>query len=310
MDRRLILHIGHPKTGTTTLQKLVFPRLSHVAYFDRDLTPASAQIVSAFMNSPGLWRLRGDSILGQLRAEMRDRKAEGSALVSAASMSTHRIFSPWASDNHWRDPFLLAAHLRECQAVAQRADFDGVKVIIGIRRQDQYLGSRYATYGWLTEAPGQDDFERQTLEIIDPEKRYFLDGVWLDYKTTHELIADVVGERNVLLLPLERLADEPSRYFSALFAFLGEPLNPNIPDLGREKVRGIAPDVWTLKGKLMTRAARRKRFGRLRAILVRDSEIHLSPELKENILSVYRASNQSLTSRLNLDLARYGYCGE
>lgn len=308
MHRSLILHIGHPKTGTTTLQKLVFPQLSRVTYFDRDQTPASTGIVSAFMSSPGIWRQQGDRIFEQLSAEMRDRKADGSALVSAASMSTHRIFAPWSSNNHWRDPFLLAVHLRECQAVARWASFDDLKVIMGIRRQDQALASRYATYGWQAETPGQDDFERQTLEIIDPERRYFLDGVWLDYKTTHDLVAGVLGETNVLLLPLEQLEDQPSGYCAALSAFLGEPLNADALDLGREKVRGVGQNIWRLKGKLMRRAARRRRLGGLHALLARDAEIRLSEQLRHKILAVYRDSNQRLAASLDLDLARYGYC--
>jgi hypothetical protein len=302
MDRILILHIGPPKTGTTTLQELVFPQLTHIAYFDRDRTPASSQFISAFMGSPEIWRLRGASIFRQLQAE----KAEGSVLVSAASMSTHRFFAPWTSDNHWRDPFLLAAHLRECQVVAQRADFDCVKVIMGIRRQDQYLASRYATHGWLADRPGQDDFERQALEIIDPEKRYFMDGVWLDYKVTHDLIAGVVGLKNVLLLPLEQLAEEPSRYLSTLSAFLGEPLNLDLQT--RKKVRMIGLDTWQIRE--MKKVARKKRFGRIRApLLARNLEIRLSPELKAKILAAYYDSNQRLASTLNLGLARYDYYG-
>jgi hypothetical protein len=307
MTASLILHIGHAKTGTTTLQKLVFPQLSRTAYFDRDKTPASAEIEKAFMSSPEIWRQRGAEILALLRAEMRDKKCQGSALISAANMSTHRIFAPWAPDNCWRDPFLLALHLRECRVAAAAAGFDRVKVIMGIRRQDQYLGSRYATYGWFAEKPGQDDFERQTLEIIDPDKRYFLDGVWLDYNMTHTLIAERVGEENVLFLPLEQLGDEPSLYLSSLSAFLGEPLDIEILSESREKVRGIAPDIWKLRGKLMSQAARRKSFGRLRALFARDTEIRLPLELKERVLKVYRDSNKSLASRLNLDLARYGY---
>jgi hypothetical protein len=59
---------------------------------------------------------------------------------------------------------------------------------MGIRRQDQYLASRYVTNGWLAARPPlQKDFERESLEIIDPDKGYFIDGIWLDYKTTHDL---------------------------------------------------------------------------------------------------------------------------
>ena len=97
---------------------------------------------------------------------------------------------------------------------------------MGIRRQDQYLASRYAN-GRRDVAKPQDDFERQSLDIIDPDRRYFVDGVWLDYKMTRDLITDAVGKKNVLVLPLEQLATEPSLYFLSLSTFLGKSLNPN-----------------------------------------------------------------------------------
>jgi hypothetical protein len=310
MDRTLILHIGHSKTGSTTLQKLVFPQLTRFYYSYKDHTPASTQIESAFMRSPEIWRRCGASIFDQLRAEMRHNAGAASALISAESISAHKIFTmPEGTPNdHRRDPFLLAAHLKQFQAAAERAGFDRLKVLMGIRRQDQYLASRYVTNGWLAARPPlQKDFERESLEIIDPDKRYFIDGIWLDYKTTHDLIAGVIGEKNLLVLPVEQLGNEPSQYFSTLSGFLGEPLKGL--NLERRNVRSIAPDVWKIEKTATRKAARKRRLGIVRALLARGAEIRLSSELKEKILSVYRDSNQNLASMLNLDLSRYGYCG-
>ena len=139
----------------------------------------------------------------QLVAELDDLGTDGPALISDESMSAHKMYASAnrISNKFLRDPFRLAAHLRECQMAAARAGFD-VKVIMGIRRQDRYLASRYATHGALADEPGQADFERQTLEIIDPVKRYSVDGVWLDFKMTRDLIVNVLGEDGVLILPI------------------------------------------------------------------------------------------------------------
>ena len=310
MDRTLIVHIGHSKTGTTTLQKLVFPQLTRFVYFCKNDTPASAQIERAFMHSPEIWRACGDRIFSQLRAEMGDKSATASALISAEGISAHKIFAtpPGTPNNHRRDPFLLAAHLREFQFVAQRVGFDSVKIIMGIRRQDQYLASRYVTNGWLAaRAPLQDDFERQSLEIIDPDKRYFIDGIWLDYKTTHELIGGVVGEKNLLVLPVEQLGNEPSRYFSMLSVFIGEPLNGLQSE--RKNVRSIAPDVWRIERAAVRKVARKERFRSIRALLAQGAEINLSTALKKKILAAYHDSNQQLAAALDIDLEQYGYFG-
>ena len=138
------------------------------------------------------------------------------------------------------------------------------------------------------------------LEIIDPDKRYFLDGVWLDYKTTRDLVSQAVGENNVLMLPLEQLGNEPSRYFSALSGFIGEPLSPDSLAVQRSNFRSVAPDFWQIRANAMKRAARKKPFGRFRAFLARPTEIRLSPALKEKILATYRDSNQDLAAAWRL----------
>jgi hypothetical protein len=312
MNRALILHIGHHRTGTTTLQTAVFPQLTGVTYFCyRDAASGLTEFIGAFNWSPAIWRSRGDDIFARLCAEMRARGRPASALISAEEISGYSIFAARdrLAPNRRRDPFLLAAHLRECWAAAERAGFDRVKVIVGIRRQDQYLGSRYAENGWKAESPSQGDFESQTLEIIDPDKRYFVDGIWLDYNATRDVIMDVVGEDNLLMLPLEQLGSEPSVYFSRLSQFLGESLSEG-ETLAHEKSRGIALDVWRLKDKETNRAARERGFGTVRSLLARPIEIRLTPDLKERILERYRDSNRSLASSLKLDLARYGYCPE
>jgi hypothetical protein len=293
----------------------VFPQLTRVSYFYKDRTPAAAPIVRAFARSPDIWRQQGEGFFRQLLSYMREHGADGAALISSESMSAHNYFAPPGSRDtknciiERRDPFLLAAHLREGQAAARRAGFEELKVIIGIRRQDQYLGSYYAKAGALAETPGQADFERQALEIIDPEKRYFVDGIWLDYKMTRDLVAQAIGENNVLVLPLEQLGNEPSRYFSALYNFIGEPPNLDRVTLERSNFRSVAPDFWRIRESAMKRAARKKPFGTLRAFLARPTEIRLSPALKEKILAIYRDSNQDLAASLDVDLAQYGYCG-
>ena len=312
MDRSLILHIGYHRTGTTTLQELVFPKLTRLTYFCKDATPASAEVIEAFMYPPEIWRRDGQHICRRLLSEMAEGQGTGSALISGERISMHDMFTtPGKRDPdgriiYNRDPSILAEQLRECQAAAQSAGFNRLKVIMGIRRQDQFLGSFYAKVGWQSDNPGQEDFELQTLEIIDQNKRYFPNGAWLDYKATRDLIAGALGEDGVLVLPLEQLSNESSRYFSALSEFLGEPLSAR-STVGRLNGRSLAPDVWEIKG--MLKPLRKKRYGKLRALFARPPEVRLSPELKETILAPYRDSNRLLASGLNIDLAQYGYCG-
>ena len=157
----LYLHIGLHKTGTTTLQKCIFPRLSQVSYFYKGAAAASAAVIRAFDGSPTIWRDQGIDLISSLISATSQR----AVLISSEAMSTHKIFAPPAWRGNQRDPFLLAAHLAECSRRAAQLGYR-VGVIVGIRRQDQYLASRYATHGGLADRPGQLDFERQVSEIF------------------------------------------------------------------------------------------------------------------------------------------------
>jgi hypothetical protein len=309
MERALTLHIGYHRTGTKTLQRIVFPQFKQVAYFCRHANPktateASRQITRAFRFSPEIWSRRGEAFFRELRMDMAKRGLSGDALISAESMSEPFVFHA-NRGLKIRDPLLLAAHLCECAKAAQRVGFDKLKVIMGIRRQDQYLASHYAKTAHGIQEPGQNDFERQTLEIIDPEKRYFIDGVWLDYHAMRRLIAGAVGEDGILILPVEQLEREPVSYLSGLSAFVGEPLNDHGANVIRTNARGVTRDVWQIN---LGKDARRNPFSRLRHRLKGPAEIHLTTELKEQILTAYRDSNQSFASDVKLDLAQYGYC--
>lgn len=301
----LFLHIGYPKTGTTTLQKLVFPSLSRASYFFDEKTPASAAFVGAFKRSPAIWRQYGQEIFSQFLAEAGGRPA----VVSTATLTDQKIFAPRKKRVPSRDLYLLAAHLRECWATAKQFGFNRVRIVMGVRRQDQYLASSYATHGGrLADDPGQDDFERQVLEIIDREARYFVDGIWLDYKAARDLMVEAVGEDNVLVLPLEQLNQDGPTYFAALSDFLGEPL---YNEQKWTNVRAVAPDVWRYIDRRVLKLRRRGRLGRYREaihrLFAREFEIRLTPDLKSAVLAVYRDSNLRLADDLGLDLARYGY---
>jgi hypothetical protein len=310
LARSLFLHIGHHKTGTTTLQLHVFPQfespLKSLAYIPKR-TSAADGIRMAFRASPAIWRQHGDQIFTRVIAELDERGTSGSALISSEGMSAPKVFAAVGrlSNRVRRDPFLLAAHISECRMAATRAGFADVRVIMGIRRQDQCLASYYAQHGALADEPGQADFERQTLEIIDPEKRYFIDGIWFDFQMTRELIIDVVGVDGMLILPLEQLRVDRVGYLSALGCFLGETIVADEDEAARyENVRSVAPDTWrcTLGSHGLGRL-----FARAGLAAGREVKICLRPELKSKIMAAYEDSNRRLATDIGVDLAGYGY---
>src|SRR5262245_38462599 len=92
MNNALILHIGYHRTGTKTLQRIVFPRLTRTAYFSthsipETSTPASVQITRSFGFSPEIWRQRGEALFRELIADVAELGRDGPVLISGESMS-------------------------------------------------------------------------------------------------------------------------------------------------------------------------------------------------------------------------------
>jgi hypothetical protein len=302
-DRTLVLHIGHHKTGTTYLQKRVFPHMLGLHYFVKTSTPAPEAIIRAFACSPDIWRKQGRTLLDQLEKEIRSSNTAWTALISSEQMSAHKIFAPKASR---RDPFLLAVHLKELRQSAEACGI-AVKVILGVRRQDQYFASRFASIGKRVGAVSQANFDRQMSDILDPSRRYFTDGIWLDYKLSRDLICEALGEANCLLLPQELLAADQAAYLRSLRSFMGESiLAESVPQSGtRENVRGDTVDTWMLR-QGMARIVACKCLNAV-GIKSEPKRLRLAEELKDRILSVYRDSNRNLARDLNIDLGRYGF---
>lgn len=282
------------------MQRLVFPQLTTIAYLPK-ASAARAPFVEAFLGRPDVWRGRGEQILQPLAAAQESR----GVLISAETISAHRLFAaPTSSSKNIarRAPSTLAHHLRECQTQASKLGLVPLRVIMGIRSQDQYLGSRYGSQGAFASHPGQADFESQVRDIIG--KRYSSDGIWLDYKMSYDLITAEIGASNLLVLPLEQLTVEPAKYLGLLAAFLGEPLKGS--SLRRTNSRSPASDVWQIEKQDLQKATRKKPFGWYRARLAREVEFRLTPDLNASILAAYRESNLALSQALKVNLGQYG----
>jgi hypothetical protein len=296
-NRAVYLHIGHHRTGTTFLQKRVFSKIDQITYYHKDQTTQAAKLLAAFQMSTLIWKTQGDALLRPFS------KSANPSVISSEDLSCHRLFlSPKIAQR--RDPCQLAAHVRGLQAAAARYDLE-IRLIIGIRRQDGYLCSRYANLSDRIEGASQADFEQQVRDILNMSSRYFIDGVWLDFEATAQMLAEAVGGNNLLILSLEQLSDHPAAYLGALGGFLGIPIPKDI-DPAAVNARSEAENIWRLKHE------RYKFTGRLvnplMAVLGKKRGIIRLPEdLRAQIIQTYSQSNRRLTKYVSADLGRYGY---
>ena len=183
-------------------------------------------------------------------------------------------------------PEQLAERLSELRDDV-RDVFPTVRVIIGIRRQDQWLASRYAESSTVFQEFDQPDFDRRISELSqkhDFEPAY----QWLDFHKVHSVFSTVLGSENLLMLSMERLSVEPEIALAELGSFIGVPMRlvHTYKDLIDENGRVVrnklssGSDTWRMR----------------RA----DSTLHLKKPSQHSILARMADSNRNLEKLIPL----------
>lgn len=133
-----------------------------------------------------------------------------------------------------------------------------IKVILGVRDQASYFASIYSQWSDRNRFAGQDDFEATA-------KAFCLSGdLYLNYELWIEQLADVLGGRNLLVAPMESIAQ--LNYWEDISDFLEFAVSPN----GMSNARSVAQRRWRLR-------VNRRRIWRCRG----QKEIVLTDSLSE-----------------------------
>jgi hypothetical protein len=273
--RFVVLHIGLPKTGTTFLQRDVFARNRQLTFAHRNLAPARRGLcedLRRYAKVPGLLApfLRYRVASGLRAAAPRD---PGTLLVSDENIGVdaHTLWK-----GRGPSPESLATRLA---ALAETvAPLGQLRVLIGIRRQDQWLASRYAESARSYPDFGQVDFDRRmarlgAMDALSAPWR------WADYAAVERAFSDALGAENVMLLSLEHVTSAPVRSMNELGRFL----NVRIKRLPKRKARNalsLGENTWKMRGS--------------------GAPLVLKPDVRDMILERFAQSNADLATRVDL----------
>lgn len=191
-----IVHIGYPKTGSTFLQKVVFPSLTGLEYID-------------FHTCVKLF----EDIIYLDQFDLDLRKTEEAFLRYQGNKS---LFSQEALTGA---PFTFKG-LNRSEIPARLHALGFNKVIITIRNQVDIIDSLYRQYVYQGGVMRFKDFLN-----LDGKWNHYLRAFNLDYLKYHRLIIkyiELFGRENILILPQEILKDNAGGYMKILGEFLDE----------------------------------------------------------------------------------------
>lgn len=314
--KTIYLHIGYPKTATTTLQNDVFTHCRSLCYLgkiknkvpylpEEGLSESIAPTIlyDLYMNNPSF-----HSNLSQYRQQINSIEAERLLLSDENIIQLHTAVTPLES---------ILANIRllfeNCH----------IKLLVTIRQQASLIESIY-NQGFM-------NLWRKIKALNTLDK--YVDSVVNTNITTNKYnfdyligyFAQELGQQNILVLPYELLARDTKQFLAELASFLEAPeLRSLAESIGRHNQRfsSVGHHDYTLwqwlldiKQRITDRSVlppklRHSMWNLLKTIKfrsVKDYQFSLSPEQQEQVRQFFRESNRALSEKYQLDLDSYGY---
>jgi hypothetical protein len=329
------IHLGVPKTGTTFLQKVLFPALSSIRYFSKEEINSfldDRTIDTLFRYSPSLWK--GDDNAKELTAWITKNADGDPALISEECIhggqfppESSRPFNDNKADNARRDGYdvcTLARHVAEIRRQCATHGYPDVKAIVTIRRQDTKFASSYAEISSNLRNASQEDFEQWIRHLLSDKHFYRRSGASkLNYDWFYECLAHELGEENVFFLPYEALKVNAPSYIDAWCNVLHTTPDEDFEYEGQKRVnkKSTGTNTWAISPpsflgpRIRPRSPTLDRLGVPNRLLgswfdwSRGDAIVLTEALSDFIMNRYIESNGQLNARLNdFDLEKFGYC--
>ena len=340
----LVIHIGLPKTGTTTIQHRCLAGEPHFLGKDKSAPgrwhaehPVRAlreRVFHYYFGSEGDATASAEAWIERVRQLPALREDPSSVIISDEVLAwwpTDPFFTTTEAfrrsslrragvERHPVPP--VAAYLRDVLRSAWR--FGSIRVLLTVRSQPEWLASLYAQVSGLIRNAGTADFERQVRSLMEHGDPY------IDWHCWAEHLERAVGPGRVQVLATENMGS--SAFWQELGRFLGVATEQTAPAAAANVRRTSADPGWSLKKlnaiKILERdwpPAQRARMRRLalgamrgtrpvwgrplRGLVDRrrERQVCLRSELREEILAYVAPSNQRLAARFGLDLGSHGY---
>ena len=202
MSYELYLHIGYPKTGTTFLQRAVFP---------------SAQSMNFIPSS---------SIGNEL--SMITHQCDLSFDAKATKLSLERHFRPGINLISY-EALIGDFHrlkLMNSKVIADRLKmlFPSARIVVTVRNQYDLMESLYKQYlqrGGVKRFRDFVNYQNGAFGPTHPQWNLSVDIAMFNYLRLLDTYESLFGRENLLVVPYELLQDDPKGFTRILFSWMG-----------------------------------------------------------------------------------------
>lgn len=306
---KTIFHVGFPKSGSTFLQRNVFPSLSNYSYMGLN-TFENGSDEHSFINQFLVNIFKTDGLNFNLKKAVEDKDkiiekcAEKSPLFSY-EYGMGVLFG-------YPDAVTKAERLFKIYQ-------SNIKIIIIVREQTSILKSQYRDHPFEPHDIHRGkpiSFEKwyhQTKAL-----RFFRFTDLLYYDRIAKIYDELFGQENVLILPLELMTADPDLFANRMADFLyvdmqeirdnlGQPAENKGFSRAHNQLRRIRRIIYIpiSFSKLMPDALYRT----LRGFIDKGKReaVQIPDQLTEEIKARYAESNRKLEARININLEKLGY---
>ena len=305
--RKFFIHVGYPKTATTTLQKRLFARHPDICYLGKPLTGKLLDIEYRMLN---LDSVQFERALPELREAslsiMRQCHDARNALLS------HEGFLR-ASRYGGHDIGRTAERIKQVFSDTAGDEFD-IHVLITIRKQIDIIPSYY--FDSVSHSPRR--FRRFIADSLEnPRYGYFSS---LFYDEVVRYYCTLFGRERVTVMPFEAFIKRRDEFLKILAGHLGIDYGTCLALLsgGSHNIKARSGSGYRLTANeylldlFSGRQSQRTEFPRLLRLLlkripVRNYTFAMSTGERDGVQTLFAGHNKSLSEEFGLQLEQYGY---